>query len=86
MRIADKRSRPGGTVGSLGAAEPVRSLPAFAYPAQITVERKTTRSALVAFEGNRYSVGPVHAGRTVTVLARVGEPVLRILSGAGEVV
>ena len=61
-------------------------LPAAAYPAVIAVERRASRSALVAFEGNRYSVGPVHAGRTVTVHARVGEPLLRILSAAGEIV
>ena len=38
------------------------------------------------FDGNRYSVPPTHAGRTVTVLARVGEPTLRIVSAAGEIV
>jgi hypothetical protein len=85
-RVADARQRPGATVGQLGACEPLRPLPAFAYPAQIHVERKVSRSALVAFEGNRYSVGPVHAGRTVTVLARVGEPLLQIVSGAGEII
>src|SRR5690606_37769402 len=37
-------------------------------------------------EGNHYSVGPAHAGRTVTVHARVGEPLLRILSPAGEII
>ena len=84
--VADRRARPGGTVGELGAAEPLRALPSAAYPAAIAVERKASRSALVAFEGNHYSVPPVQAGRTVTVHARVGEPVLRILSAAGEVV
>jgi len=86
MQVADARRRPTGTVGQLGAAEPLRVLPAAAYPAVIAVERRASRSALVAFEGNRYSVGPVHAGRTVTVHARVGEPLLRILSAAGEIV
>ncbi len=86
LQVADARKRPSGTVGQLGAAEPLRALPAAAYPAVIAVERRASRSALAAFEGNRYSVPPVHAGRTVTVHARVGEPVLRILSGAGEVV
>jgi hypothetical protein len=61
-------------------------LPAAAYPALITVERNASRSALIAFEGNRYSVPPGHAGRTLTVHARVGEPVLEILSAAGELV
>jgi hypothetical protein len=58
VAVADRRPRSGGTVGQLGAGEPLRSLPAAAYPATIRVERKASRSALVAFEGNRYSVPP----------------------------
>jgi hypothetical protein len=86
VRVADARQRPGGTVGELGAGEPLAGLPAMAYPAQIMVQRRASRSALVAFEANEYSVSPVHAGRIVTVLARVGEPLLRIVSAAGEIV
>jgi transposase len=85
-RVADARVRPGGTVGELGAAEPLRMLPPAAYPAVIQAERRASRSALVAFEANHYSVPPAQAGRTVTVHARIGEPILRILSLAGEVV
>jgi transposase len=84
--IADQRKRPAGTVGQVGAAEPLRALPHAAYPAVIAVARKASRSALVAFEGNHYSVPPAQAGRTITVHARVGEPVLRLLSQAGEIV
>lgn len=86
IEVADTRTRPGGTVGELGAAEPLRALPAAAYPAVIRVERKASRSALVAYEGNHYSVPPAHAGRTLTVHTRVGEPVLRITSTAGQVI
>lgn len=86
LEVADQRRRPDGTVGQLGAAEPLRALPAVAYPAVIAVERKASRSALVAFDANHYSVPPTHAGRTVTVHARVGDPVLRILTAAGEIV
>src|SRR3954468_10393498 len=71
VEVADARKRPSGTVGQVGAAEPLRALPAAAYPAQIAVERRASRSALVAFEGNRYSVPPAQAGRTLTVHARV---------------
>jgi transposase len=85
LEVADQRPRPAGIVGELGAAEPLRALPAAAYPAVITVECRASRSALVAFEANHYSVPPAHASRIVTVHARVGEPVLRILSAAGEV-
>jgi transposase len=86
LEVADRRSRPGGTVGEIGCGEPLRALPALAYPAMIAVQRRASRSALVAFEANHYSVPPAHAGRTVTVQARVGEPGLRIVSIAGEIV
>jgi 2-hydroxychromene-2-carboxylate isomerase len=84
VEVADERPRRGGTVGETGAQEPLRALPAAAYPAVICVERKASRQALVAFEGNHYSVPPTLAGRTVTVHARVGEPLLRILTAAGD--
>ncbi len=86
LEVADERQRPAGTVGELGAAEPLRALPAIAYPALITVERKASRSALIAFEGNQYSVAPACAARSMTVHAVVGEGVLRIFSAAGELV
>ena len=85
-RVADARERPGGTVGEIGAAESLRALPIAAYPAQIMVERKVSRAALTAFEGNQYSVGSAHAGRLLTVIAQVAEPVLRIVSAHGEIV
>lgn len=87
VEVSDRRARPDGmTVGQLGADEPLHKLPALAYPAQITVTRKASRSALVAFDANQYSVPPAQAGRTVTILARLGDPALRIVSVAGEVV
>jgi transposase len=86
VEVADRRARPGGTVAEIGAGEPLRGLPALAYPAVITVQRTASRSALVALDGNRYSVPPQQAGRTVTVLGRVGDPMIRIVSAAGEVV
>lgn len=83
---SDGRRRHGSTVGELGAREPLRPLPALAFPAEITAERVCSRSALVAFEGNRYSVPPAHAGRRVVVRARVGEPHLRIFTTTGTLV
>ena len=85
-RVADTRKRPGGTVGEIGAAESLRALPAAAYPAQIVVERKVSRAALTAFEGNQYSVPPAHAGKTLTIIAQVSQPVLRIVGAHGEIV
>src|SRR5580704_213147 len=84
--VADERQRPGGTVGFLGAGEPLQALPALAYSAIISVQREVSRSALVSFEANHYSVPPAHARRTVSVQARVGEKTLRVVSAAGEVV
>jgi len=86
VEVADQRERAGGTVGETGASEPLSALPALAYPAQITVQRTASRSALVSFDGNRYSVPPAQASRTVTVLTRVGEPQVRFVSAAGEIV
>jgi hypothetical protein len=85
-RVADARTRPGGTVGQLGAAEPLRALPAAAYPAQIVVQRKVSRAALAAFEGNQYSVPPAHAGKLLTVIAQVAEPFVRIVGADGAIV
>jgi transposase len=85
-RVADTRKRPLGTVGEIGAGEPLRTLPTSAYPAQIVVERKVSRAALAAFEGNQYSVAPAHAGKTVTVIAQVAGPVLQIVGAHGEIV
>jgi transposase len=92
-RVADQRPRHDDghdgarrTVAAIAAGEPLRALPAGAYPAVIRVERQASRKALVAYDGNRYSIDPAHAGRTVTVIARVGEPTLRVVSAAGEVI
>jgi transposase len=85
--VADTRSREGGeTVLDVAGRERLRPLPAAAYPAMIEVQRTASRSALVSFAGNRYSVAPEHAGRSVIVLARVGDPVLRIVSVHGEAI
>ena len=82
-RVSDARGRRGSTVGELGAGEPLRPLPALAFPAEIMVERVASRSALVLFETNKYSVPPGYASQTLTVRARVGEPQLRIVTATG---
>ena len=88
-RVADQRPRHDDdqrTVAAVAAGERLRALPAGAYPAVISLERQASKSALVAYEGNKYSIDPAHAGRTVNVIARVGEPTVRIISAAGEVI
>ena len=52
----------------------------------ISVERHASKSALVAYDGNRYSIDAAYAGRTVTVTARVGELTMRIIAAAGELI
>jgi transposase len=81
--VSDRRARRGSTVGELGSSEPLQALPALAFPAEIMVERVATRSALVAFEANHYSVPPGYAGQRLALRARVGEPHLRILTTQG---
>ena len=84
--VADQRRRDGLTVAARAAAEPLLPLPPTPYPAELRVERIVSSSALVSFEGSRYSVPPNLAGQTATVLARVGEPTLRLVSAAGVLV
>jgi transposase len=86
VEVADKRRRDQLTVAALAAAEPLLPLPPVAYPAELRAERVVSASALVAFEGNRYSVPPSLAGQAVSVLARLGEPTLRLVSAAGVLV
>lgn len=83
VRVSDARRRGPSTVGELGQAEPLRALPALGFPADIVVERVASRSALIAFEANHYSVPPGYAGQQLQVRARVGEPHLRIHTTAG---
>jgi hypothetical protein len=82
VEVADQRRRGPLTVAQKAVAEPLLPLPA-AYPAELRVERIVSSSALVSFEGNRYSVSPTLAGQTLTVRVRVGERLLQIVSAAG---
>ena len=86
LEVADRRRRGPLTVAEKAAAEPLLPLPATPYPAELCVERVVGSSALVAFEGNRYSVPPALAGQTVTVRVRVGEPAVQLVSAAGVLV
>lgn len=83
VNISDRRGRRGSTVGALGAAEPLRALPVLAFPAEIVVDRVCSRSALVLFETNKYSVPPGYARQPLVLRARVGEPHLRIVTTTG---
>ena len=60
------------------------ALPGIAFPVLLEAQRVVSRTALVAFEGNRYSVPPGLVGQTVTVNARLGELHLEIISQANR--
>ena len=82
--VSDRRKRPGGTIAELAAQEHLMALPGIAFPVLLEAQRVVSRTALVAFEGNRYSVPPGLVGQTVTVNARLGELHLEIISQANR--
>lgn len=78
-----KRGRRRPSVADLAELERLRPLPAAPYPATIEELNKVGPSALVAFEGNAYSVPPSLLGAEVTVRHRLGTAGIEIVSGAG---
>jgi hypothetical protein len=86
LEVADQRRRGRVTVAEAAAAEPLLPLPPQPYPAELQVERPVGRSALVRFQGNRYSVPPAFVGQTVSLRVRLGEPRLRVVSAAGVLI
>ena len=84
VEVADQRPRGHATVWQVAAGERLLELPAAPFAAEIIVERPVSRSALVSFQGNQYSVAAAFAATPlVSVRARLGEPLLRIYSPAG---
>jgi transposase len=69
-----------GSVLTHAAAERLAPLPA-PFPAVLTVERKVSAQALVAYRGNSYSVPPELTGTTVTVAHRLGAATIDITTG-----
>jgi len=84
VAVSDRRKRKGGTIGELAAQENLLALPASTFPALLETARVVSRTAMVAFEGNSYSVPPGLVGQSVTVQVRSGELHLEILSPAGR--
>jgi hypothetical protein len=85
--VADERRRGPSTIAKLAASGHVLGLPPGPFPAEICVQRPVSSSALVAFEGNHYSVPAAGAGAPqVTVRARLGEQTLQIVSAAGTLI
>jgi len=84
IAVADRRKRKDGTISELAAEENLLALPDAAFPALLQVERMVSRTALVSFEGNRYSMPPGFVGHSVSVRARLGELHLEIISPANR--
>ena len=78
------RRRP--SVGDLAELERLRPLPAAPYPATVVEHNKVGPSALVAFEGNAYSVPPGLLGTEVIVRHRLGSAGIEIVSATGVLV
>ena len=72
-----------GSVLTHAQGERLAELPA-PFPAVLTVGRKVSAQALVAYRGNSYSVPPELAGATVTVAHRLGATSIDIASGAAD--
>jgi len=78
------RRRP--TVGDLAELEGLRPLPAAPYPAVIEAANTVGPSALVAFEGNAYSVPEALIGAQLVVRHRLGTGGVEITTAAGVLV
>ncbi|MBU1226107.1 MAG: IS21 family transposase [Actinobacteria bacterium] len=84
--IGDRRRRGQDTVGQAAETERLLELPAMPFPAVTEDTRIVAANALVAVDGNRYSVPPEHVGQEVTVRRRLGDPRLEVVSPAGRVI
>ena len=72
QRLRDSDDGPAVTVAVAATAEPLRALPAAAYPIMINLQRVVAANALVSLWGNRYSVPPGFVGANVQVRHRHG--------------
>jgi hypothetical protein len=82
-QVADARRRDGGDRRTAGRARAATTLPARPFAAELRVERLLGRSALVCFDGNRFTVPPVHVGEHVEVRVRLGDGQLAVFSTGG---
>jgi transposase len=80
VRWKDRRKM---TVATFAACEPLAPLPQ-PFPAVLSVSRTVSPQALVAFEGNFYSVPPGHRDQMVTVTRTLGAAMIDIVSSAGN--
>jgi transposase len=89
VRVGDARRRVvDGQRDSVAghAARERLMVPPAPFPATLTVERKVTAQALVAFRGNRYSTPPELAHATAKVIWRLSSPFIDITTVSGIVI
>jgi transposase len=84
IAVSDRRKRKDATIAELAVQENLLALPGNAFPALLECQRVVSRTAMVAFEGNRYSVPPGFVAQTVSIRARLGELHLEIISPANR--
>ncbi len=78
VRTGDALPRGGTLVRTMAEAEPLQPLPVAPFPATLTVTRRVSAAALVAYLGNQYSVPAGLVGRSVEVRRRVGDERIEI--------
>ena len=74
------------SVAAHAQRERLRPVPPVPFPATVTVERRVTADARVAYRGNFYSVPPELAAAAVTVTVRLGDRHLDIVTAGGIVI
>jgi len=89
-RVGDTRARrlPDGsatTVAAVAEGEGLRPAPTGPYPAVLRASGKVSAQGLVAFRGNRYSVGPGHVGAELSLTHRLGTATLDLVTAGGVV-
>jgi len=82
----DARRRDGRSVAEIARAEHLVELPATPYPASVSVTRRVGASALISYQGNRYSLPPGMEGAEVAVRHRLGQAELEVIAPSGAIV
>jgi len=85
VEIADGLEREAATVREVAAGELLLPVPVQPYPATLEVGRRVSLSALVAFQGNRYSVPPELVEHQVAIRMRLGSGVVEVVAANGAV-
>jgi hypothetical protein len=73
------------TVAEHAGRERLRPAPLVPFPATLSVARRVTANARVAYRGNFYTVPPELAHTAVTVTARLGDPTITVATATGAV-